>query len=274
MSNKSKKYLAITLAIIVICMILSVIVSALSSAFHSFSWFGSRWFYNGSTSNNGETGVVTTGDYSQSFSNVINIEVDADVSDIYVQTSPTTSQEVLIEATNVTSRFSVKESNNKIKIKNEKVKAFIFSSSDFSKNTRVTITIPEDATIDWDIDCGVGSFKASAITCDTLSIDGGVGEVQIDSLKAYKADINNGIGEISVGHAQIDNTDIDNGIGSVNISYIDSVENYGITADQGISSIKIDGEKYEKSRHNNKNADYKIDIDSGIGSIDLSFNAE
>lgn len=263
-NNNTKKYFAIALAVFVIIMIGSAILSAVSALLGSFNFFGIKSFFYGG--GNDFTVNESSYNFTEDFSGVQRIKIDSDVANIVVVYSDN-SQDVNVKAVNATSRFSTKLENNKLSIE-EKTHSKIFSSGNPIK---ITITIPMSTIIDFDIDCGVGDFNADELICNDFDISNGVGDVDIGKLTSYNAELNSGVGNLYIDSAVISNTEIDCGVGNIEINYDMPASDFRMQAESGITSIRINGEKFDKKIHSNPAGNSSINIDSGVGNIELSF---
>jgi hypothetical protein len=135
-----------------------------------------------------------------------------------------------------------------------------------------------------------GKINISNILSDELHLDLGIGKTQIDNTKILKdVQIDGGTGEISIENGYINNLDldiglgkvylesfimgiseIDCGIGNLNLNLYGNESDYKIKLDKGIGTFKINGEKFS-SKDVYGTGDNIINIDGGIGSIDLQF---
>lgn len=182
--------------------------------------------------------------------------------------------------------ITTEQDNNKLSIKEKKHHSFFAS-----KDSELTIYIPKDLTFDEVfISNGAGIINIEKLISKNLKLELGAGEVTINNLEVLKdtsidsgagavtisksnlnnLDLNVGVGKFIINSILTGNSKIDAGIGELNINLLDSKENYLITADKGIGSIKIDGVEY-KNETSYGNGENKIDIDGGIGSINISF---
>lgn len=121
------------------------------------------------------------------------------------------------------------------------------------------------------LDLGAGKAKFSnLIVSSEAEINGGAGEIIINSSNIHNLDLDMGIGKLSLTSKLTGNSKIDCGIGKIDLSLIGTLEDYQIKLDKGLGSATIDG--------NNMNDDTtygtgynKLDIEGGIGSIDINF---
>lgn len=160
-----------------------------------------------------------------------------------------------------------------------------------SRESKLTIYIPEDMVLDGvSINSGVGTVCIEELSTRILNLDLGAGKVNIDNLNTYdNTKIKGGTGEVTIKNSSLNNLNlnigvgkftleaklfgnskIDHGIGEVNLNLIGEKDDYQIHADKGLGSITISGNEM-KGDLILGNGTNKIDIDGGIGNIDINF---
>lgn len=121
---------------------------------------------------------------------------------------------------------------------------------------------------------GVGNIQCNYITSDKVSIDCGAGNLSLDDVYFKNTDINGGVGNIDLFGVLKGNMKIDCGIGNILLNIDGYEEDYKLKIDQGIGRVKVNGEKVSSEYINNENSNnYFIDIDGGIGNVDIDFIA-
>ena len=83
-------------------------------------------------------------------------------------------------------------------------------------------------------------------------------------------DLDMGVGKLSLTSKLTGNNKIDSGVGAIDLSLIGSLEDYKISLDKGIGKATISGEDM-KDDYTYGTGINKIDIDGGIGSINIDF---
>lgn len=141
-----------------------------------------------------------------------------------------------------------------------------------------------------DITTGAGRLTVDSLSADSLKLELGAGEVNIGTLTAAKkADIDGGAGRITISGGTLHNLDLDMGVGQLNltsailgnsefdlgigesnITLIGSKDDYDIDAEKGIGNITVDGETVS-NLNGNGNGENDIEINGGIGAINLAF---
>lgn len=242
--QKTVKYIATALAIVLSVSIISGIMGIIA-------------LFTGISSADATADNLKTYSVSQ---NVKNIEIDVNAANISFKKGNTFSIESNLN------KLDVSERNGTLKIKEKRLLGVFYSSA------VLTVTIPENSSF------------------EKLSINSGAGVIEIDSLNITKeAVIDSGIAKISVNAGTYNNLDIDSGIGGLvfngkvtgkceinagigdsDITILGKKSDYSIDIDKGIGSITIDGEKISSLETNDGKLG-KIEIDGGIGSIELNF---
>lgn len=158
----------------------------------------------------------------------------------------------------------------------------------------LVLYVPEGTVFEKaDIITGAGIVSVDTLSADSLTLELGAGEVRIGSLTANKnADIDGGAGKITIadgslrnldldmGVGQLDltavvlgNSEFDLGIGETNITLIGSKNDYTVDAEKGIGNMTVNGESVSDFNISG-NGENNIDINGGIGAINLVFAEE
>ncbi len=267
MSSMQKviKYLAIILAISLIIGIFTGIYQGIGALF-------------GVLTDDTSENDFNINEFPNSFS-ILNVDIKASKLKIV------TGESFKVESNNkyVTS----KQTNNKLSVIEKHTNFF-----KLNKNSEVIIYIPEDMIFDKVyISSGAGTINIESITAKDLELELGAGKIEIDNITTYNStDIDGGAGEVIINNANISNldldagvgkftlnasikgkSDIDAGVGELNINLLDSKENYSIYTESGIGRIIVDGNTIKNQSYYG-NGNNTIDIDGGIGSININFN--
>lgn len=217
-----------------------------------------------------------TKDFSEHYSNINSIEIDVNASIVNI----VKGDSFLVEAKGVSDNFRVNSRRNTVEIEED---AFWF----FNNNSgEITIYVPSDLN-ELVIDGGSGEIKIEDIIADRLELDLGAGLIEIASSTFYKADIDGGVGVIDaidttlssleldagVGSVSIDGeilgrSTIDGGIGEINLN-LSNESLYKFIVDKGLGDITVNGTSISGTYGNGENV---IDIDNGIGSVNITFD--
>ncbi len=133
------------------------------------------------------------------------------------------------------------------------------------------ISIEDMQTHRLDLNLGAGETEIKNLTVtEDCKIESGTGLTNIESSIIKNIDLKLGVGEVNLETLLEGKSEIDAGIGSLNITLQGEKENYKIRAEKGLGQIKVDGNDLSSSQTFGSGENY-IEIDGGIGSIDVDF---
>lgn len=266
MNNTQKiiKVIAIAFAIFLIINIFSIIFSGLS------------WLIDINSNN---TDNKTT--FKEVYQDVREIEIEGVSSSIEI----TSGTEFKVETKNLDNGFSSNIRNGVLKLVEQNKWFSKMKSKGF-----IYITIPKDSILnELSIDAGSGKIKIKDISVKEFDIDHGAGILEIQNVKFNSSDIDGGAGKIKIKDSNLNNLELDAGVGEieiiasitgnsqincgvgkVDIILIGNEEDYRIITEKGIGNIKINGTTQKNSTVYG-NGDEKLEIEGGIGNIEVSF---
>lgn len=189
--------------------------------------------------------------------------------------------------------FKVETSNQNIKTTQEKNKIYITerNHSWFKEKSKLIIYVPNNRILDTvTINGGAGKIKIDTFITKNLNlnlgagkvdmnhlqvlnktkVDGGVGSVHIKNSILNELDLDTGVGKLNIDAKVLGKSTIEQGVGSIDLNLIGTSNDYKIHVDKGIGSIRVD-EKKVKDDETIGNGINKIDIDGGIGNMDINF---
>ena len=268
--QKIIKYLALALAVFIIVSIASSIL---------FGIYSLSTILGLTRSINSE--IKTENKISNNFEdcNIKTLKIDLAYSSLIIKNGNTLKTE------SDNSNITCSRNNSELVIKE--------NSSWFYKDEKTIIVyIPENMTFDnVKLETGAGRIKIEELNTKELSFSIGAGEVEIQKLNVLdRAKIDGGAGKVSVLSGQINDldldmgvgkfqlqskltgrNDIDAGVGKLDLRLLDIIDNYTIKIEKGIGSITINGkETFSNTQYGN--GDTYIDINGGIGSIEIKSN--
>lgn len=221
----------------------------------------------------------------------LGIENDAKVLDIDIK-----GTNIVIKTGDV---FKVETSNKYIKCKQDKDMISIterehnWFSSNKNKSTLI-VYVPEDMILDGtSINSGAGKVEIETLSTKVLNLDLGAGKVSINHLNVLNnTEIDGGAGELVINNSNLNNldldmgigkftltgklsgtTEIDHGVGAMELKLLGNKDDYQIHLDKGLGSVTVDGNKI-KDDETIGNGINKMNIEGGIGSIDIDFIEE
>ncbi len=214
-------------------------------------------------------GVSSSGTYDEA--KVYEFDTDTDRIDIDLSAANLTVRFAKNDKVTVKSYLrglTVKESFGKLKIKDNNTR---FSSDQI--NSWVEITIPEGMILrELDLDLGAGKTLLSSINAEVVDIDGGAGELLIRRCNIADFDLDMGVGKLDFQGRITDKADISLGVGESEFIFLGDRDDYRITVDRGIGSISVEGEDFKGGTVGN--GDIRVDIDGGVGRINVRFLSE
>jgi len=155
----------------------------------------------------------------------------------------------------------------------------------------LVVTIPNDTHLKkLELEIGAGRGELSQIITDELTVKQGAGEIIADQLQANSGKLSGGAGAVHFTDIQLNDFEIKGGVGLISIQGIvtgdleidcgvgqtsldinASVNDYFITADQGVGPITINGRNISEAGAGSKSAPHRIDIDGGVGPVNMTF---
>ena len=185
--------------------------------------------------------------------------------------------------------LAVNDDNDRLAIRSPAVST-PFSSSSY-QDAVLTVYVPAGAVLDRiDISTGAGRLSIDELAAKSIEFDLGAGEVSIGSLVATgSADIDGGAGRITISGGALNDLDVDMGVGDLNITsrlsgdcqfnmgvgsasitLFGSPDDYRLDVSKGIGAVTVDG-KAVTDFSSSGNGSCEIEINGGVGSIDLYF---
>lgn len=282
--QKVIKYGAITFAII---LAIGIITSIVSVAIGAFS------FVTGNVGFGMSKGNIERFNESHKFNNVKNLDIDISAGSLEILRG----EEFLVVAKDVSKNFKMDLSNNgTLKIR-ERQRGLSFLWFNFNVNnditTEIQVYIPENHMLDTtSIDAGAGKLMIEAlnteklrisagaglidgynIIADNVSIDGGVGNINMENVTFNDMDLNCGVGRVFLEGVFEGDNKIDCGVGDLDMEIIGDVDDYDIRIDNGLGRVRLNGERISREYRKNNNRSDSLDIDGGVGSVDIVFKA-
>ncbi len=121
---------------------------------------------------------------------------------------------------------------------------------------------------------GAGDVHFNSLNAiSNAKIEGGAGQITIDNGTINDLSLQVGMGELNLTATLLGNSELDFGVGKSNITLIGKKEDYKIDVKKGLGSIKIDGKTYTDFE-NSGIAQNHVNIEGGVGAIDLKFQEE
>lgn len=196
-----------------------------------------------------------------------------------------------VEGTNIPKGLSATLVNGKLVIEDKKSTNVLPSLIGKDRMPDLVVTIPWDTTLKkLEFEIGAGRGELSQLITDELTIKQGAGEIIANQLQANSGKLSGGAGAVHFTDVQLNDFKINGGVGLIDIQGIvtgdleidcgvgqtsldinASVNDYFITADQGIGPITINGQSISETGTGSKSAPHQIDIDGGVGPVFMTF---
>ncbi|MBC3889842.1 DUF4097 family beta strand repeat protein [Acetobacterium paludosum] len=229
------------------------------------------------------------GSYSQEYTGSLNsISVVYNVGSLILQSG----DEFKVEGTNLSSDLTAKMEDGKLIIQEKGPNNLLASLFDQNNAPNLVVTIPKSSKLESvDLELGAGRGEINGITTDNLSISQGAGEITATDVQANAGELKGGAGSVNFSNVALKDFDIDGGVGlikiqgaitgkmkidcgvgqtSLNIS--GNPDDYFINADQGLGPITINGLKIQEKGPGSKTAPNRIDINGGVGPVNIVFD--
>ena len=136
------------------------------------------------------------------------------------------------------------------------------------------VYIEELSTEKLDLDLGAGKLEAkNLLVIDDFELSGGVGDLIINDSNINNLDADLGLGKFEMISKLTGNNKIDSGVGKVDLKLVGILEDYQISLDSGVGRASLGDLKMEDGNTYGSGIN-KLDINGGLGSIDIGFIEE
>lgn len=124
-------------------------------------------------------------------------------------------------------------------------------------------------SVELELGAGDARFEKLNVTSD-IEIEGGAGQITIVNGSLNNLTLEMGVGELNLTATLLGKSDLNLGVGESNITLIGSKDDYRIDVEKGVGTVTIDG-KEVTDFGSSGNGEAIVDIDGGIGRINVSF---
>lgn len=168
--------------------------------------------------------------------------------------------------------FENEESELKIEITNRKKwESFAHKSAG-----RMVIWIPENLTfLDASFDVGACYLKIDSIKAEELSINVGAGRTVVKDFIASDLEVGCGAGQSILSGTVNGSADIECGVGEAKLALNGNEHEYDYQLKCDVGQITVGDNKYSglgNEKHINNGTGNEIDIDCGVGNVEVTFN--
>lgn len=187
---------------------------------------------------------------------VDSLEIENAVGDLKIEAADI--DDIQVTGVNLSTASKVELSGDTLRIENTAVKVVLFGIKMGEKvtnvNPGVTVRVPR------------------GFAFDEVQVESGVGTVKMDGITAKELYLASGTGTIDATDITCGDIDIDAGVGEVNIYLNAQMTDYDMDLTPGIGAIYVDDIQQSEISHTNEDADYSLNVDSGIGEVRLYFD--
>ena len=136
---------------------------------------------------------------------------------------------------------------------------------------RLTIESLSSGTLDFELGAGDVSIT-NLVATKSADIEGGAGRITVSGGGLRDLELEMGVGQLNLTSALSGDCQLDMGIGEANITLIGDKEDYKLDLEKGLGNICVDG-KAVSDYGSSGNGTNKVEINGGIGSIHIEFEA-
>lgn len=267
------KYCAVAFAILLICGIISAIVSAGMMLSYVFGNRGDEMFVPGATE------MIEVGEVTEQ--NLTGLYLDLKATSVVIERGP----EFVLESD--PDVIKVSRGGNALYVQE---KDFNFLTDWGARGRELRIVLPEDwgeldtlrlnagagrveindvKVKNLELDLGAGKAEVSRIVAtERAKINGGAGYLAVRESELKDLDLDMGVGKVELGVKLLGSSQIDAGVGKLEISLHGMADGYRIKVKKGIGSITLNGDSLADGSVRGEGVNL-IDIDGGVGAIEI-----
>ena len=215
-------------------------------------------------------------------------EIASDVHSLYISIN---AADFRIERAD---KLSVESNLKYLSVSNDSgVLSVVDEARPHSRYTGATLTLflPSDTVFDSvSIETGASKMTVGSLSANYLDLKLGAGDICFDTLNAYSEikirggagavtvsggtlndlSLEMGVGELNLTAALMGESELEFGVGEANLTLIGGKDIYEIDIDKGIGNITVDG-KSVSDFGSSGNGSNKVDVDGGVGAINIVF---
>lgn len=270
-----------------VSLIMGVSVEAINARFphgiHLSKNFGIFWSDDDDDDYDDVNVPVMAGNDSKTYTGVSSIDMDVWAGQVEIRRVSAAKQhhheihnhhEITVMTENIDKRIKLRYymDGDELKIKTKKKVIHVDNPG------IIYIYVPEQYRFDEvSLNVSAGSLYVEDILAQELSVDVGAGEAVIDSFTAEETDLNCGAGEITAFGNVEREADIDCGIGEITFTTSGRESDYNYSISCGIGEVQCGNSTYSGIGHEREidnNAGKEMNIDCGIGQVNVSFGDE
>lgn len=199
------------------------------------------------------------------FEGLTNLEVDASLDEIIIKEYDGTG--IQVETDDRNDRVRVRQEGSTLKIK-----------SLTKEGAVITVYYPSKTEFhEWDLEVGAGSiYIENDLSVNELDIEVGAGELISEGvLTVREMNIDVGAGDVNIHALDAAVLEAECGMGKLEINAVGQESDYSYNVECGMGSLTVGDNNYsgisEEHRVSNANAKKRMELECGMGEINVSF---
>lgn len=194
-------------------------------------------------------------DFEEHFSDIE--ELDLDIGQANMTILYGDSDDFVVRASKVSSRFTCKKDGRKLKIKEDgKKNALGIDFSGLKKTSMIALEVPKDTVL------------------RKIDVEVGVGELDIQGIHVEELEGECGVGTLAFSGTVDGDCSLECGVGDMSLELTGSAEDFNYELECGIGEINLGGSSFSGLGHERKiqnNAGKKMSLECGVGEIRVTF---
>jgi hypothetical protein len=220
-----------------------------------------------------ESGADTT--YSFEAADIRSIDISYGFGEVQIVPATGDSIEVSVPFS-VRRNIIVRDENGTLVVDEQSTGRWFFWTA--PRNSILTLAIPENKVYnEFNLEIGAGTVNVIAnVESNSMNLTVGAGQIQSRGLlKTQALTVDCGVGQVDLARVDAGRADIKNGVGDVTMGLVGNQNAYNFKIETGIGSVQIGSLSFDglgqsqEIRNNDSGAN--INIDNGVGSVNLSF---
>ena len=253
------KYVALTVAVLVIAGIASGIAEIIEAIFKTDS-IGDMRRYEASSDISKLDMEIGGAAFSIEYSDKLAVESNIDGLKVSESRGKLTVKE----------RSAIRKNASGAKITLFLPKDFIFESAEIETGA-ADLKITSFSAKDLSLSLGAGRVEIEELNVTgSAKIDGGAGSFCIKGGSIVSLDFDMGVGDVEIRAEMLGGCELDFGMGKASLTLLGGAENYRLDIEKGLGRMTVDGREYGHSTviGNGKSA---VDVECGIGEVSVKF---
>ena len=151
-------------------------------------------------------------------------------------------------------------------------------SQKIRENARLRICLPEDEYFDEaELDMGAAAVTVENLDADELKVKLGAGSLSsTGEILSEKSEWEIGVGELNLSYLDCEDTKIDCAMGTVSLALAYSQDDYDCDITCGAGAVNVGKNSFSMGHHeySGDDAESKLQIECGMGTVDVTFDED